>query len=168
MDSKQRKILGITGISVICLFVFCLLLVGCAINKTESTQPTVQYEKDNTTDHTHSWDKVENVEDALLETTLLKSFACKGIERVYVVRYRYSLYNPVTDHYTACDENFKDIEISARDSNIVIEYISEGTPRLEKYKDPQVFCSECGARLVHEGYTYKFCIPEGTYLVRFE
>lgn len=168
MDSKQRKSLSAIVLSVIGLFVFCLFLTACATATPEHTQPAVQYEKDNTTDHTHNWDEVENVEETLVKTIPLQSFACEGVERVYLIRYRPNLYNTITDYYVACNEDFEDIELAVRNYEIVIEYITEGEPRVEKYKDPQVFCSECGARLVHEGYTYKFCIPEGTYLVRFD
>lgn len=168
MDSNQRKTLASIVIAVIFLFVFCFMLTACATSDTGHTQPAVQYEKDNTTNHTHDWQEAENVEETLVKTVPLQSFACEGIERVYLIRYRPNLYNTITDYYIACKEDFKDIEVAVRNYNVVIEYITDGIPRLEKYEDPQVFCSECGARLVHEGYTYKFCIPEGTYLVRFE
>ena len=170
MDSKQRKNLSVTVIAVICLFAFCFLLTACATTSAEATekQTEAQYEKAVITDHTHDWEESENIEEAIVKTIPLQSFACEGVERVYLVRYRVNLYNAITDYYVACDESFKDIGLAIRNYDIVIEYISEGIPRLEKYKDPEVYCKECGARLVQEGYTYKFCIPEGTYLVHFE
>lgn len=121
-------------------------------------------------DHTHDWQEVAIEAATLIEMKELQAVASEGVPVVYLTRYRSKQNGLIQDEYIAYDVELNDIIISEDMPNIHIEmeYITDGTPRLEIYEHGKPVCSICKAKLIsYQLRTYKFYIPEGTLLIHW-
>ena len=164
------SIIGVFGIFVICVLMVYKFVSESRTIENDTTQETVKVEAE-TLDHTHDWQEVAIEAATIIETKELRAVASEGIPVVYLTRYRSKQNGLIQDEYIVYDAALNDIRISENMPNIHIEveYITDGTPRLEVYEHGKPICSICEARLLsYQLRTYKFYIPEGTLLIHWE
>ncbi len=163
-------VIGIFGIFIMCILMICRDVSNREIIEEDIDNETVKVEAE-TLDHTHDWQEVAIEAATIIETKELRAVASEGIPVVYLTRYRSKQNGLIQDEYIVYDAALNDIRISENMPNIHIEveYITDGTPRLEVYEHGKPICSICEARLLsYQLRTYKFYIPEGTLLIHWE
>ncbi|MBQ6860235.1 MAG: hypothetical protein IJO08_01150 [Clostridia bacterium] len=164
------SVIGIFGIFIMCILMICRDISNREIVEENATTENVNIEVE-TVNHTHDWKEIAIEASAIIETKELQAVASEGVPVVYLTRYRSDQNGSSKDKYMAYDSEFNDVIISASMPNarIEVEYITEGTPRLEVYEHSKPICSICQAKLVsYQLRTYKFLIPEGTLLIHWE